>query len=309
MEDLGKNLTEQMLKNNWGQRYNALIKEVLADKDVQMFIRSHDKLTKDDILKSFSKLYEFVNVKRQIAAGKEVFIPGYSPNLIISDHHIEVEYIPTKELLAKQKQIELNRRFKIISLPKNVRKANLDDYFTNNDDRRVALLKSLEFIEKYTANKNEFCKGLYLCGSFGVGKTYLLAGVANRLAQKGVQVTLIHMPSFAVEMKGSISKNSTLQKIDEIKKVPVLMMDDIGADQMSSWFRDDILGVILQYRMQEGLPTFFSSNFTMEQLQENYLTINSRGEAEPMKAMRIMERIAFLADEVNLIGENLRNSN
>ena len=39
------------------------------------------------------------------------------------------------------------------------------------------------------------------------------------------------------------------------------MMDDIGADAMSSWIRDEVFGVILQYRMQEQLPTFFLQLF------------------------------------------------
>ena len=98
-----------------------------------------------------------------------------------------------------------------------------------------------------------------------------------------------------------------MEKVDALKKDPVLMMDDIGADQLSSWFRDDVLGVILQYRMQEELPTFFSSNIALDDLEEFYLTQNTRGELEPLKAKRIMERIRFLVDEVVINGENRRN--
>ena len=36
------------------------------------------------------------------------------------------------------------------------------------------------------------------------------------------------------------------------------MIDDIGAESMTSWIRDDVLSVILQYRMQEQLVTTFS---------------------------------------------------
>lgn len=39
------------------------------------------------------------------------------------------------------------------------------------------------------------------------------------------------------------------------------MIDDIGADSMSSWVRDEVLGVILEYRMQQQLPTFFYLEF------------------------------------------------
>jgi DNA replication protein DnaC len=44
-------------------------------------------------------------------------------------------------------------------------------------------------------------------------------------------------------------------------------LDDIGAESNNDWIRDNILQVILQYRMQENLPTFFTSNLTMDELE------------------------------------------
>ena len=83
------------------------------------------------------------------------------------------------------------------------------------------------------------------------------------------------------------------------------MLDDIGADSLSSWIRDEVLGVILQYRLQEKLPTFFSSNFSMAELQK-HLTVNQRGDEETLKAARIMERIRFLSQEIIVSGPNRR---
>ncbi|MDI5788502.1 hypothetical protein PO124_09190 [Bacillus licheniformis] len=41
-----------------------------------------------------------------------------------------------------------------------------------------------------------------------------------------------------------------------VKSTPILMLDDIGAESMSSWVRDEVLGAILQHRMSQQLPTF-----------------------------------------------------
>jgi primosomal protein DnaI len=147
---------------------------------------------------------------------------------------------------------------------------------------------------------------LYLAGSFGIGKTYLLGAIARDLAEAGFSSTLLHFPSFAVEMKQAIGKDQVAEKMEAIKKAPILMLDDIGADAMSSWIRDEVFGVILQYRMQEQLPTFFTSNFTMLEL-EKHLSVTQRGEEEPLKAKRIMERIRYLTKEVNMSGRNRRN--
>jgi len=51
-----------------------------------------------------------------------------------------------------------------------------------------------------------------------------------------------------------------------------LILDDIGAESISEWVRDEVLGAILQYRMSENLPTCYTSNFDYE-LLEQYLAI------------------------------------
>ena len=118
---------------------------------------------------------------------------------------------------------------------------------------------------------------------------------------------MVHFPSFAVEMRNSIKQNNTGEKLDAIKRAPILMLDDVGAGAMTTWVRDDILGVILEYRMQEELPTFFSSNFSMDELQNNHLAINVQGDNEPLKAARIMERIKYLSREIEMEVKNLRD--
>jgi len=64
--------------------------------------------------------------------------------------------------------------------------------------------------------------------------------------------------------------------------------------------------VILEYRMQEELPTCFSSNFSMQELQDGYLTISQKGDEEPVKAQRIMQRVRYLATEIEMVGQNRR---
>ena len=88
------------------------------------------------------------------------------------------------------------------------------------------------------------------------------------------------------------------------EKAEILILDDIGAEQMSAWVRDEILQVILQHRMQENLPTFFTSNFNFEELERHFAT--SRNGDETWQAKRVMERVKFLAKEIHLEGVNRR---
>ena len=89
-----------------------------------------------------------------------------------------------------------------------------------------------------------------------------------------------------------------------IKRVEILLIDDIGAETMTEWSRDEVLGTILQYRMQEGLVTFFTSNFSIKDLEEHF-SVSSKG-IEKVKAKRIIERIKHLTIEMTLVSENKR---
>ncbi|MEG0254534.1 MAG: primosomal protein DnaI [Vagococcus sp.] len=307
MENIGKGLDKTLKSKNLTSKLDKLMEEVMSDEDVQQFIMEHrEQLSDDDIVKSYAKLYEFVQEKKKYKLKDATMIaPGYEPRLFMNFHYIDVTYVPTKGLIQKQEQAIIRNRVKAMDMPKDIREARLDR-FELDAERKEAFQEAIKFINEFEDTPKEFHQGLYLQGTFGVGKTYLLGAIANTLAEKGFQSTLVHFPTFAVEMKQSIQKDTVGEKLDVVKRAQILMIDDIGADSMSSWVRDDVLGVILQYRMQEQLPTFFSSNFDMRQLEEEHLSVTQRGEEEPLKAKRIMERIRYLAKEINMIGENRR---
>lgn len=307
MEDVGKELTKVIRSRKYLERFDAMIEEVLQDPDVQIFIKENqDKLTTEDIERSYSKLYEFVQEKKKFLVNDPTMIaPGYEPKLVLNFHYIDVTYVPTADLLSKQKEAEIRNRISTLDMPKDIQTASLQE-FEKTPDRYDVSVAALDFISEYLEDPKSFHKGLYLVGNFGVGKTYLLGAIAHQLAIEGYQTTLVHFPTFAVEMKQAIGKDNVGEKLDNVKKAPILMIDDIGADAMSSWIRDDIFGVILQYRMQEQLPTFFSSNFSMDDL-ETHLTVSQRGDQEPLKAKRIMERIRYLTKEIWMRGPNRRN--
>ncbi|MBB1122648.1 primosomal protein DnaI [Limosilactobacillus albertensis] len=311
MQSLNKTLQELMRGQNITNNIQQTMKQVYSDKDVRAFLNENrDRLSKEAIKRGQSKLYEYFHEKQLIEKGVPTVAPGYSPQLIISAGQIDVTYVPTKQLIERQRQQHIQRLVNSINMPKFIKNASYDDYYLNDDmqtdTRTKAIQAAMDFTDNY--KKDQFQPGLYLYGQFGVGKTYLLGAIANELAKnKEVATTMVHFPSFAVEMRNSIKQNSTGQKLDAIKRAPILMLDDIGAGAMSTWIRDDVLGVILEYRMQEELPTFFSSNFSMEELQNNHLAVNAQGDNEPLKAARIMERVKFLSREIEMEGKNLRD--
>ena len=159
-----------------------------------------------------------------------------------------------------------------------------------------------QFLSAYSKNIHQ--KGLFLSGSFGVGKTFILAGLANSLAMMNKRVVFMHVPNFIAGLSSHFNDNSLPEEVQRISNCDVLILDDIGAENLSQWSRDEVLAVILQSRMDNQLPTFFSSNFSMNDLEEHFK--ETKNAIDPVKAARLMERVRTLAKEVVVSGPNRR---
>ncbi|MEH7379703.1 primosomal protein DnaI [Bacillus sp. JJ1533] len=298
------------LSNNTGfqQRYEQIKHEVLNHPEVRDFINDHqDEISNDTINRSLVKLYEYINQSKECSKCESLdtcknMLKGYHPHLELKGNAIDLSYERCPKKVMYDEQVKYKSLIKSMYVPKDILDASLAS-IEFDEGRSDAILLIQEFLDHYEPGKR--MQGLYLHGSFGIGKTYFLGALANGLAQKKVASMLVYVPEFMRELKGSLQDQSINSKIDAVKKVPVLMLDDIGAESMSSWMRDDILGSILQYRMLENLPTFFTSNFDFKGL-EHHLSYTQRGEEEKVKAARIMERIKYLAKPVELKGKNRR---
>lgn len=293
-------------KEDFQKRYEAIKNEVVSHPDIKRFILEN-QVTDEILNRSLMKLYEYINQSKECnkcVSLKECrnMIQGYHPKLVLRGKVIDLNYdrCPRKEMADEQ--AKLKSLIKSMYIPRDILEATLTDIHLDMG-RKDAVSFAMDFLENY--DKDKRVKGLYLYGSFGVGKTYILGAIANELAMRKIPSMLIYVPEFTRELKGSIQEHTLNEKIEAVKKVPVLMLDDIGAESMSSWMRDEILGTILQYRMLENLPTFFTSNFNFKEL-EHHLTYTQRGEEEKVKAARVMERIKYLATPVELRGENRR---
>lgn len=281
--------------------YQELYQETIQDKEVADFIQQH-QLTEEAITRSMSKFFEYVTERKKFLHQDDSYIAvGYQPVLIMNEGYADVSYLETAALIDYRKAEAIKNRIQLINLPahlKNITTADVD----LTDENRVGVTKAITEFVKQVGQDN---KGLYLYGNFGVGKSYLMAFLANLLSKTHqLSTTMLHYPTFVVDIKNAIGEGLVKEKIDGIKIAQVLIVDDIGAEQHSSWVRDDVLQVILQHRMQENLPTFFTSNFSLAELERHFAA--GRSGDETWQAKRVMERIRFLATELHLEGVNRR---
>ncbi|EHD5877109.1 primosomal protein DnaI [Listeria monocytogenes] len=306
MDNIERTLGQLFEGRDFEKEYQGLKQQVLHYQPIQDFFKEHkEEVTEQLVNHNLSNLYEFMTQHKKFTEQEETIMPGYAPKLVLNGEFITVTYYPTKEKIEEDKRRAVERRIRSLYMPKQVVDANLADFYTDEESRQLALVEAYQFLNNYPPKSGERVKGLFIHGSFGTGKSYLLGALAKELALKGISTTLVYLPEFMREVKQSISDNTVGEKIQFAKETEVLMLDDIGAESMTAWTRDEVLGAILQFRMQEELPTFFSSNYNMDQL-ENHLMFAQNGTEEKLKARRIMERVRYLSKEVNLEGKNRR---
>lgn len=301
---------DQLLKQNkdFKARHDALRQEVLSDPSIEQFLQEHPELTERTIEKRLNRLYEYKTQSKnceQCPSLQECrnLVKGLTPKLQVVNNDIHLIYEKCAYKHQEEKREAKRNLIQSIHMPREILRASMEHLYV--DATRTEAVKAIDqFLQ--AAQKGLPKRGIYFSGPFGVGKTYFLGVIANELQQLNISTTLIYMPEFVRLIQGSIEDNSVQEKVNMFKEVDVLMLDDIGAENLSAWFRDEVLGAILQYRMMENLPVFFTSNYTMEQL-EVVIAKTTRGDIEKVKAGRIMERIKQVSTEVHVGGENHRN--
>lgn len=229
-------------------------------------------------------------------------VVGYCYTPEKSNNTIIFSYVACKHEQKRLKDDAYKDNLELFDMPEEIANANLQEVYTDDKARIPIIHYFKEFMEKY--QKGEKPKGLYLTGSFGSGKTYLIAALLNEMAKKKVASALVYYPEFLRSLKSSFQTDYN-ERFDYIKKSPLLLLDDIGAENESAWSRDEVLGPILQYRMQNHLPTFFTSNLNLKELETIFATTSSG--VDKVKARRIIERIKQLTIPMELIGKNRRN--
>lgn len=158
---------------------------------------------------------------------------------------------------------------------------------------------------------NKTNKGLFLSGPPGVGKSFIIEALLNEYLKSGVRCAYLLLNEFSQNMKTLYYSFETEDKdefnriITRLQKVNVLVIDDIGAERVDAFLRDELLFPILDYRMKHSLLTNFTSNYSLAMLDAHYKNTSAKL-SEPIKASRLMERIRVLSDEYVLKEEKSR---
>lgn len=273
-------------------------KRTLEDIDVRMFLEQYDLAEDADFIqRNMSRFREYIKVRDTDE--------WYSANLKMCDHNVMVEYIPRNERLA----------FRLMSGHSLVAKAHYDattesfrDATVGKEDQDLYNAKAYAYIKRFidAYSQGQYSKGMWLVGAMGIGKTHLMGAFTNRLVAKNISVRFLSMNQLIKDCHEKIKYNSAdldsfLRNIKTNSEV--LIFDDLGTEPITNWSLKTVIYDIFDYRMNNKLPTFVTSNLTIM----DYINQVRQGkDVIPMDATRLEERLTKLMTEVQMGGRNRR---
>ena len=157
--------------------------------------------------------------------------------------------------------------------------------------------KHIQLARRYVSKWEEIRRkniGLILWGNTGTGKTFTAHCIANALMDQLIPVRVITAVNLVSRLMEKDGRETFIKKIMDI---PLLIIDDVGAERDTPFSREQLCAVI-DARGETGRPLIVTTNYSLEEM--NSCTDHAM--------QRIFNRLKALCVPVAVIGESRRDS-
>ncbi len=179
------------------------------------------------------------------------------------------------ECLKKAYQVKLRKKIGLQSEKKETFDTfNIELYSERKDSdepySQRQLMKIIYEDCKYWADNYPKVKqkDLFINGKSGLGKTFLLRAMAERLIERNANVLLISAYKMLEILRKSYFENDN--SVSELLDVDILMIDDLGSEPMMNNITVEQLFYLINERQNRELSTIISTNLTLPELREKY---------------------------------------
>jgi len=149
-------------------------------------------------------------------------------------------------------------------VPDALHEAGFKNYERTNNVTANALNTCIDYVKNFKANKRSR-HNLVLMGSVGTGKSHLSIAVARTLKELGFSVGFLTTGKLLSLIKENYQKGSMRTEndvLEDIKKLDILVLDDLGAEASSrdefNWSRTKVFEIV---NSRIGRPTIYTTNF------------------------------------------------
>lgn len=207
----------------------------------------------ESLLKKFKMSFSDFNVKYNCPICKDT---GY-----VDNKFCKCFYEKLNREITKSVGFDINREH-------TFEKANFN-LFEDKDK----IERNYKTIEKWV-NKIETSKykNLLICGETGVGKTYLVECICNRLLNGNKSInfyTAFALNNVFLKYHTTFEDNKNYL-IEGLINCDVLIIDDLGSEPLLKKVNEDYLYLILNERLIKNKSTIITTNLTLRNLLERY---------------------------------------
>jgi len=210
--------------------------------------------------------------------------PHISMHVHKDGNYLQCEYEPCKKIMEK---VQHDAHYLVCDFP---------------DEWKNSSLKTLDISELRKPVIKQFAKILngdsarwiYLKGNHKVGKSFLLVTFANEyVALNYGQVAVINASNRIKDLADLSydNKEEFTKQMVALSNVPLLVIDDFGEEYKNEYIRDNIILPLLSEREHHSRLTFFSSEFSLDEIQQLYSVGKNSGEIRGKQLANILREM------------------
>lgn len=175
------------------------------------------------------------------------------------------------------KQINIQRLIKNSLMDGKFKSSTFENWNHEKGNKQMYEL-GLRYANKFLEAKKEGL-GLMIYGEPGNGKTYLVSAIANKLIESQIPVICVNIEGLLSRIRETYSKWGKEAEGDVIRglqNADLLVIDDLGTEQINEWSQAKIYNII-DGRYRQGLPLVITSNLDIKAGQKNGLLAERYG--------------------------------
>lgn len=160
-----------------------------------------------------------------------------------------------------------------IDAPPSFKFSDVDFSVIKDDKQRVYLKKLYSAFERYAEKyPNVNTLNAIVAGGTGVGKSFLMSCVANRLLERGFSVMYVSAVQLDKLMLSYHTSDMAVRGVymDDVIDCDMLIIDDLGSEQKIRNVTDEYLLMILNAREIKHKPVFITTNLSENELKAAY---------------------------------------
>ena len=167
-----------------------------------------------------------------------------------------------------------------------------------NEDLERAFRRAREFAARFPVRQNS----LLLAGPSGIGKTHLAAAILNACADKGIGGLYCETATLLTRLRGTYDKDSGTQDTDILRRLTnadLLVLDDLGAEQLTQWGQN-MIHAVLNARYNQDLATICTTRLPPSPHERDSLLFEIGG--------RVLSMLHQTCDVIEFDGADYRHA-